>query len=666
MSQMLYERPTLSLQLWRYLEMELMRGNAFLLPLRLFIGLGWMRAGMEKLIDPSWTSGTKLTLFLQGQIDANAVYFPFYETLITQLFVPNALSLSWIILIGQLLAGVAILFGTFTNAALLGGLFMNLNFVLAGAVNPSAFYIIIQSALLASNSGATLGGDAFLSRYIPSFWLVAQSNFEGRHRTLERWSLLLLGVCCCLAAALIVPYIRDFGPHSIEDPAMLMFILFMLGGMLLGIIFVRTGIGQFRLASAIEQRQLISESVLRSPQKRLRKLIYPGLLTVLYLSWFSYMMWSDSWHLFQTYWPVSLTMTLGSFVAGATAEGGAAIAFPVFTKVLHIASTDARTFGLMIQAVGMTMAGAVILAKGVKILPKVILWATAGGAIGQVVGAYWLYLPNPYPKILFTFTAAVFGFALIVSRWGLQWEPRATLFRWSGAERSIFFFIGIVGGAFAAITGSGIDMLTFIVLTLAFGINEKISTPTTVIIMALNSIVGFALHGLVLQDIGVAWNYWLVAVPIVVIGAPLGAVAASRLKRDHIILFLLSLITIELVTTIWLVPFSPTAMRVTAAAVFVCSLGFAAMLIYRQRVVGGHSVVPNYVWPGSSSDEQLRSSRALPDRRASLVSCEHCHQHQDVANGDCRWCGTSLAMARPVVETAYVPSAQLRKGGHHA
>ena len=105
-----------------------------------------------------------------------------------------------------------------------------------------------------------------------------------------------------------------------------------------------------------------------------RQLAYPALLVVLYLCWVSYMTLADKWGLFATYWPVTATMSLGSFVAGATAEGGAAVAFPVFTKVLHIASADARTFGLMIQAVGMTMAGVVILLQRVKILPRVIGW----------------------------------------------------------------------------------------------------------------------------------------------------------------------------------------------------------------------------------------------------------------------------------------------------
>ena len=155
---------------------------------------------------------------------------------------------------------------------------------------------------------------------------------------------------------------------------------------------------------------------------------------------------------------------------------------------------------------------------------------------------------------------------------------------------AMYAAIGIAGGAFAANTGSGIDIATFIVLTLAIGINEKVSTPTTVIIMAINSVVGFALQGLAVGDLGIAFNYWLVAIPIVVIGAPLGAFAASYATRDMIIGLLLTLISLELITTLILVPFTPIAIAVTGAAVVVCIVGFGAMLRYRNRLAIAYPV----------------------------------------------------------------------------
>lgn len=318
---------------------------------------------------------------------------------------------------------------------------------------------------------------------------------------------------------------------------------------------------------------------------KLRSRPYLLALLLIYPAWLSYMLLADRWHLFAEWWPMSLTMVLGSFVAGASAEGGAAVAFPVFTKLLNIPAAEARTFGLMIQSVGMTMASLVIVTRRIKILPGVIGWVSLGGLVGMTLGSLLIPIPPPYPKILFTFITAAFGVALILSRWVLRWQPYDRFRVDSGRRRLLFAGIGAVGGVFAANTGSGIDTLTFIVLTLAFGLNEKVSTPTTVIIMGLNSVVGFFVHGVVLQDIGIVWEYWLVCVPIVILGAPLGAYVAGRVGRDAIIYLLLGLISLELVTTILLIPFTPAMITFTWITVVVCIVWFTAMLVYRHWVV---------------------------------------------------------------------------------
>jgi hypothetical protein len=53
-------------------------------------------------------------------------------------------------------------------------------------------------------------------------------------------------------------------------------------------------------------------------------------------------------------WVVRLSF--GSMIAGGTSLGGGAVAFPVFTKVLHITPYDAKVFSLAIQSVGMSAA----------------------------------------------------------------------------------------------------------------------------------------------------------------------------------------------------------------------------------------------------------------------------------------------------------------------
>ena len=47
--------------------------------------------------------------------------------------------------------------------------------------------------------------------------------------------------------------------------------------------------------------------------------------------WLYMMSVGNRWHLLSDYWFMSVTMCVGSFVAGATSEGGGAVAFPVMT-----------------------------------------------------------------------------------------------------------------------------------------------------------------------------------------------------------------------------------------------------------------------------------------------------------------------------------------------
>ena len=320
--------------------------------------------------------------------------------------------------------------------------------------------------------------------------------------------------------------------------------------------------------------------------------IYPLLVVLIYVMWFVYMNLANRWHIFQEYWPISLTMALGSFIAGATPQGGATVAFPVFTKLFQFPSSDARTFGFLIQAIGMTMASVFIFVRRIPVLPHVIGWSSLGGALGVVLGVFFFQIPPPFPKLLFTFVATAFGIALAFSRWGMRWSPLADCLDWSHYHRLVFVFIGFVGGAFSANTGAGTDMLAFIVLILAFGVDEKISTPTSVIIMGINSVIGAFIYVFVVQEVGIVWNYWLVAVPVVILGAPLGAYVVSKIHRDVLIVFILVLISIELATTIWLIPFTPAIFTFMLAALLISVIGFVAMLTYRQKVLAARMKIP--------------------------------------------------------------------------
>jgi thiosulfate dehydrogenase (quinone) large subunit len=245
-----------SARAWQYLQNELRREGAYLLPLRFFIGLGWLRASIEKIIEPEWHTGEALRAFFQEQLSTGNIHFPFYQALVTDLFTPNAFLLSWIIIVGQLLAGLAIAAGVFTNLALLGGLFMNLNFILVGQVNPSAFYIVIQTALFITNTGAVLGADSLISRFVPSIFISAQPQFEyTSRRAKDRWYFLGLAIISWVISLMVIPFIRDYSPHSVDDPAMLMLILSALGGISWFVMFIRSS---KQAEAAVQPHQLHS------------------------------------------------------------------------------------------------------------------------------------------------------------------------------------------------------------------------------------------------------------------------------------------------------------------------------------------------------------------------------------------------------------------------
>src|SRR6056297_726333 len=304
---------------------------------------------------------------------------------------------------------------------------------------------------------------------------------------------------------------------------------------------------------------------------------------VIVSAWTATMSLLNWWAMFSETWPISLTMVFGSFIAGATSEGGGAVAFPVFTKLFDIEPADAKVFSFFIQSVGMTMAGLFIYLKKIPVLWNVIFAALSGGVIGLITGELFMVIPNPYPKLLFTFIAGIFALFLIYNRWGIPGNPLKT-FRF---ERLRDFFVilatGFLGGMVASVVGVGIDMLIFIVLTLLYGIDEKISTPTTVVLMGLLSVAGFIWHAGVVTDINPdVWRYWMSCIPIVIFGAPLGAWVCSKIGRDQLIWFLLFLIAIEVTTTLWLIPITANRIAILSVLVFFTSVLFYGLIHYRR------------------------------------------------------------------------------------
>lgn len=261
----------------------------------------------------------------------------------------------------------------------------------------------------------------------------------------------------------------------------------------------------------------------------------------------------------RTHWEISLTMVFGSMIAGGTGMGGGAVAFPVLTKLLDIPPDEAKVFSLAIQSVGMTAASLTIVAMKTKVEWHFIRWASLGGIPGIILGSVFFapVLPSDVIKFSFTMMVTSFGIVLFV----LNKTPRRrnlSIPFWGQGERIFSLAVGILGGIISSLVGSGMDIVCFSIMILLFGLCEKVSTPTSVILMAINALAGLILHKYFIGDfVEPVTNYWLAAVPIVVVGAPTGAMLCSLLTRKTIARIVISLISIELITSCLLIPLNP-------------------------------------------------------------------------------------------------------------
>lgn len=219
------------------------------------------------------------------------------------------------------------------------------------------------------------------------------------------------------------------------------------------------------------------------------------------------------------------TMLLGSFIAGATSEGGGAVAFPVMTLGLGIAPSEARDFSLMIQSIGMTSASLLILINRIPIASSVLLPVLFGCAAGLVTGFGLLENLFMPAAVKYFFTAVWLSFAYVLYRSHLQADRLRRLhLRGVTIPFGRFLFAGFLGGVVSSLVGSGADIIVFSVLTLYFGLCEKVATPTSVVIMAATSLMATALKVLVFASPSpeTIERVWACA-GVVVLGAPFGA-----------------------------------------------------------------------------------------------------------------------------------------------
>jgi uncharacterized membrane protein YfcA len=191
--------------------------------------------------------------------------------------------------------------------------------------------------------------------------------------------------------------------------------------------------------------------------------------------------------------------------------------------------------------------------------------------------------------LIFTVVTVAFGIALAVSHWIIRWSPcpnSAELHDEHGGGWHLLL-LGFAGGYVSSQVGSGVDLLLFMGLTLAFGLHERHAIPTTVIVMAAVSLVGTAT--LLLRGdptVASALPTWWASAPVVACGAPLGAWVAARTPRGLIVSALLILIALEMISTSLLVGWSRTSASF-GLVVGLAAMGYFGWMLHRRHATLG-------------------------------------------------------------------------------
>lgn len=252
------------------------------------------------------------------------------------------------------------------------------------------------------------------------------------------------------------------------------------------------------------------------------------------------------WENFQEHGYVAIIMLFGAFVAGASSEGGGAIAFPALTLLYGLPPVIGASFSLAIQSFGMSSASCFIVRQKIPVCWVMVRWILPFAFIGLLFGKYYVAgTLDPRTTKIF-FVSFWLSFALVLLRKHKKGGEAADDISLSSlADVLLIAVFGFMGGAISAVVGSGVDILSFSLMVLYFNLSEKIATPTTVIIMAsvsvfatLVSIVDQGLDPLVLQ-------FLVVAIPVVIVVAPLGARFINSRNRHFISRLLICILCVQ-------------------------------------------------------------------------------------------------------------------------
>lgn len=282
----------------------------------------------------------------------------------------------------------------------------------------------------------------------------------------------------------------------------------------------------------------------------LRKRLYAGALLLFWGFWLLTDKPLPIAQLIAEYWPSALTMVFGSIVAGGTPLGGGAVAFPVMTKVLGVAAIDAKLFSLCIQSVGMTFATLFFISRGVPVLWRQLMWAWLGMVVAMPIALFSLTIASSVLKFVFTEFVLITALLLYLARLQPAHRDPPQLRPW--VKNVMLIITGAAGAVLSANIGSGADILLFFLLVFVFRCPVKASIPSTVVLMASNSVYAMMWFWLGNQQPLPTFviNSWWLACLVVSIGAPFGGWLLAKLSATRVEQFIFTIIGLEVASSL--------------------------------------------------------------------------------------------------------------------
>jgi thiosulfate dehydrogenase (quinone) large subunit len=156
---------------------------------RLYVGYEWISAGWEKMTGYSlfgeaqkggaWIftghEGAAINSFVAGALAQAGGPHPavqgWYAWFLQNVVLPNAGVFAYVVTFGEVLIGLGLIFGCLTGIAAFFGVFMNLNFLLAGAVSINPVIGVLALLLvLAWRVAGYYGVDSYLLPLLGTPW----------------------------------------------------------------------------------------------------------------------------------------------------------------------------------------------------------------------------------------------------------------------------------------------------------------------------------------------------------------------------------------------------------------------------------------------------------------------------------------------------------------